>query len=95
VFDRDRRFVRAIGRYGVGEGEMANPRGVETDRRGDIYVADKWNDRVQKFAADGRFIIQWDGPGSQGDKLHTPNEVRVDASGDLWVADNYRIQVFK
>ncbi len=74
---------------------MANPRGVETDRRGDIYVADKGHNRVQKFAADGRFIIQWDGTGSQGDNLHSPNEVRVDGRGNLWVADNYRLQVFK
>ena len=41
---------------GSGNGQLRRPAGVAVDRHGDIYVADRGNDRVQLFNADGRYV---------------------------------------
>jgi DNA-binding beta-propeller fold protein YncE len=30
-----------------------------------VYVADTFNDRIQKFSSDGTFLSKWDAPGSR------------------------------
>ena len=37
------------GTYGSGEGEIDEPTGVAVASDGSVYVADSWNDRIQKF----------------------------------------------
>jgi hypothetical protein len=32
-----------------GDGQFSSPQGVVTDAQGNVYVADTWNNRVQKF----------------------------------------------
>src|ERR1700729_2549380 len=38
---------------------LRGPRGVTTDRDGDVYVADQASGKVVKFTAGGRFVTQW------------------------------------
>jgi DNA-binding beta-propeller fold protein YncE len=41
-------------------GHFAQPRGVAVNpANGDVYVADTWNERVQRFDAAGRFVGTW------------------------------------
>ena len=40
-----------------------SPYGVAIDSSGNVYVADAWNNRIQKFNSSGSFITKW---GSQG-----------------------------
>jgi DNA-binding beta-propeller fold protein YncE len=40
---------------------MDRPSGVTVDRDGDIYVADRGNDRVQLFDCNGRFVEKFIG----------------------------------
>ncbi len=44
------------GIYGSGAGEFANPTGVATDPSGDVYVADRGNNRIDEFSATGSFV---------------------------------------
>jgi len=55
------------------------PHGVAVDASGNMYVADYWNDRVQKLTSDGVWIREWA-------KLGRPDGVAVDASGNVYVA---------
>jgi tripartite motif-containing protein 71 len=40
-------------------GEMNFPSGVATDSSGNVYVADAFNNRIQKFDSDGHFVMAW------------------------------------
>jgi DNA-binding beta-propeller fold protein YncE len=90
------------GTRGLGNGEFNNPRGVAVDRRGNIYVADKNNNRIQELDPAGRFLLKWGrngGDGTQGTgngEFRTPYSVSVDRSGIVYVADtfNNRVQAF-
>ncbi len=44
---------------GGGAGQFTYPRGVATDRSGDVYVADSGNSRIDEFSAGGAFIKAW------------------------------------
>jgi tripartite motif-containing protein 71 len=46
-------------------GEMSNPAGVATDSSGNVYVADAFNNRIQRFDSAGSFQRAW-GQGVNG-----------------------------
>jgi len=50
-------FVAMWGTPGSGDGQFDNPFGIAADPFGRLYVVD--DNRVQKFAADGRFLASW------------------------------------
>jgi DNA-binding beta-propeller fold protein YncE len=60
-FDKDGRFLLAWGKKGKGEGEFVIPHNVRLDSKGQVYVADRENDRVQVFDQNGKFIRQFGG----------------------------------
>ena len=77
-------FLSAWGTKGSADGQFDTPDGVATDSAGRLFVADRSNDRVQVFSADGTFIASWkDGLG-----LKSPYGVAVDDRGAVYVIDN-------
>jgi WD40 repeat protein len=63
-FTREGEFLAAWGEPGDGPGqfdsdEMHGPGGIAIDQAGNVYVADTFNGRIQKFSADGAFIAEW------------------------------------
>ncbi len=89
---------------GNGAGSAANqlnyPTGVFVDSLGNIYVADEFNNRIQKFpagstsATNGITVAGGNGNGSNGDQLSNPRSVYVDRLGNIYIADeqNNRVQ---
>lgn len=63
---------------------------------GNVYVADTWNHRVQKFDSDGNFLLKWGTKGYGDGQFHYPRGIAVDGLGNVYVVDagNYRIQKF-
>jgi sugar lactone lactonase YvrE len=85
------------GTMGQGPGEFGFVTDVVRDAVGNYFVSEYGEfDRIQKFAPDGTFLMQWGGHGDEPGHFMRPQHLQLDADGHLWVADscNHRIQVF-
>jgi YYY domain-containing protein len=84
------------GGEGAGPGEYKEPRGITLGPKGNIYVADFRNYRIQKFDAKGRFVTAWGEDGNYPGQFKDPCGVAVDGKGRVYVADtfNHRVQAF-
>jgi DNA-binding beta-propeller fold protein YncE len=61
---------------------------VAVSPRGDVYVSDGGNDRVQVFTADGRFIRQFGSFGTEKGEFIELWDLVVDRAGDVYVSDD-------
>jgi DNA-binding beta-propeller fold protein YncE len=119
VFDGCGNFLAKWGEYGTAPGQfggnsnplsrVGGPQFVALDKEGNVFTTEGSMGRVQKFTADGKFLLAWgdnaDRPGSFGgsflgfkDKkvsLQGPIALRLDRQGHVWVsAVSGRIQQF-
>ncbi|MBN1880215.1 TIGR03663 family protein [bacterium] len=85
-----------FGLYGSQSGRFNTPKDISVDSSGNIYVADMWNHRIQKFAPDGKFLLQWGSKGSGNGEFNQPTGIGIGSKGQVFVADtwNHRIQKF-
>jgi YYY domain-containing protein len=84
------------GGFGSAPGKFYQARAIAVDARGNVFVADFRNNRVQKFAADGRFLAAWGESGKNAGQFNDPCGIAVDGAGNVIVADtwNQRLQRF-
>ena len=79
--------VRTIGKRGSEPGEFNFPTNLFVDAKGQLYVADTLNFRIQIFSPGGQFVrafgVQGDTPGT----FNRPKGVAVDSEGHIYVAD--------
>jgi streptogramin lyase len=89
-------FQRAFGTNGSGDGQLQLPADVAIDATGNIWVADRANNRIQKFNSKGEYLAKFGTLGSGNGQLNNPASLALDAAGNIWVADklNSRIQKF-
>jgi len=57
-FSAEGKYLLEWGRKGSGEGEFNIPHGISLDNQGNVCVADRENNRIQIFDANGKFIKQ-------------------------------------
>jgi uncharacterized protein (TIGR03663 family) len=85
--------AQTFGEQGSDKGQFANPHsadydvndgpwGIAVDEQGNIYVADTWNHRIQKFGPDFKYTNQW-GTG----QLFGPRDIAIDGQGNVLVVD--------
>ena len=88
--------VATVGGTRPAEGGFNGPFGLAYGPSGELYVADWFNHRIQKFDADGRFLWQRGTYGSRDGSLIFPRNVLV-SGGLVYVTDseNNRIDVFQ
>jgi len=82
-------FLMTWGTPGSGNGCFNIPRAAEMDGQGNVYVADRYNNRVQKFDGNGNYLAQFDGT------LNNPRGVTVDGQGNVYVADTSNNRIVK
>jgi len=95
-FDSNGQFIAQLGSGGSGDGQLSLVRGIETDKSGNLYVADRGNYRLQKFTLNGQFITKWGSSGLGDGEFNMPGGIALDGDGNIYVADhqNNRIQKF-
>jgi len=54
--DKDGNWVKSFGEFGTGPGQMRTVHGIAADAKGNLYVADRGNRRVQVFDGDGKLL---------------------------------------
>jgi len=79
--DKNGKFIKAWGTKGNADGQFSGLHGIDADRSGRIYVADRGNHRVQVFDADGKHLDTWP-------NILFPNSILVSADQkQVWVLD--------
>ena len=98
-FSHDGKLLLKIGERAVAGDDAAHfnrPSDVAVSPDGSFYVSDGYrNNRIMKFAPDGKFLFQWGMKGNGIGKLDLPHAIAL-AAGRVYVVDrgNKRIQVF-
>jgi len=57
-YDKNGDWVKSFGEPGNGPGQLNTPHSIATDAKGNVYVADRGNVRIQVFDADGKLLRQ-------------------------------------
>ncbi|MBI4518061.1 MAG: 6-bladed beta-propeller [Deltaproteobacteria bacterium] len=82
------------GGRGFAPGQFNTPKGIARGERGEFYIADTLNHRVQKFDASGAFVAAWGHHGREPGLFNEPHALALDHEGNVHVVDtwNHRIQ---
>jgi DNA-binding beta-propeller fold protein YncE len=78
--DKDGKFIKQWGTRGNGPGQFNGLHGIDADRNGKVYVADRGNNRIQIFDSNGTHLDTWP-------NLRFPNHVVAAPDGTVWVSD--------
>jgi len=93
VFDTG--TLKLVGYYGNSRnprgssapGSFNSPTNLALDRKGNLYIADTWNYRVQVLDPDGKFIRAFGAQGDRPGEFIRPKGIAVDSEGHVYVAD--------
>lgn len=75
-FDPNGRFLSEWGRKGVRPGEFNLPHSIVGNAKGDLYVADRTNQRIQVFDAQGTFLREH--------RNLIPWSLWIGSDGEIW-----------
>ena len=95
-FSQQGELLSMFGSEGEKPGEFTYPVDLMQDPQGFLYVAEYGgSDRIQKFAPDGTFVLEFGGLGTEIGKFQRPSGM-VWLESKIYVADaiNSRVQVF-
>ena len=89
-------FIREIGHFGEGDGELVWPVSIDLDSDEKVYVADQWLNRISIFDREGVFLNKWGETGDGDGQLTRPFGITFDKDDNLYVvdSDNNRVQKF-
>ena len=77
----------AIRNWGGANGDFLFADGVAVDSvTGEVYVADTFHNRIQRFSSDGAFDNEWGPTGSEQRRLNAPNGLAIGPEGHIFVA---------
>src|SRR5690606_8533267 len=80
LFSPQGRLLNSWGKPGSGPGQFHIPHGIAFDIHDRLYVADRENDRIQKFSLDGTYL-------GEIDNVARPCQIAFDDHNNLYVAE--------
>ena len=87
-FSSDGRYLHSWGEEGTGPGQFALPHTLWVDRLGRVLVADRENNRIQIFDAQGTFLDEWT-------DVEMPQDLFIDAEDTVYVTEGpQRVSLF-
>jgi RHS repeat-associated protein len=86
-------FTSSFGSSGTAVGQFNHPSDVAIDAKGNVWVIDKANSRIEEFSKGGGSPKAFASSGSTGGKLSSPSGIVVDPSGNIWVTDTGNTRV--
>lgn len=96
VYDLQGHALSQFGGRGVEPGKFNFPTHVTADGRGNIYVTDAMNSRVQVFTRDGGYVRTIGSLGDGSGHFSRPKGIAVDSQGRIYVGDALfdNVQIF-
>ncbi len=93
---KDGKLIMKIGKLGTGKGEFNRPTFITLDRKGNLYVVDSMNARIQIFDKNGVFLRMFGERGTVIGTFANPRGIAVDSDGNIYVSDTLlsAVQVF-
>jgi len=86
-------YASSFGEAGTATGQFNHPADVAVDAKGNLWVVDKANNRIEEFAEGGGSPKAFGSFGSTGGKLNSPSGIVIDPSGNVWVTDTGNTRV--
>ncbi len=80
-------YWSAFGSSGTGGGQFSHPAGSVVDSKGNLWVVDQNNHRVEKFNEAGEYLTSFAYSDPGIGQLLRPTDIAVDLKGNLWVTD--------
>jgi RHS repeat-associated protein len=89
-------YTSQFSSLGSGNGQVNDPRQMAMNGKGDLFVADEENSRIDEFTEKGEFVKTIGSAGSGSGQLLEPKGVAIDSKGNIWIADtkNNRVEEF-
>jgi len=88
-------MITQWGTSGFGIGQFDWPQGAALGLSGEVFVADRNNNRIQVFTDEGQYLRSWGSFGNTDGLLSGPTGLARAANGSLYVVDfPSRIQIF-
>ena len=80
-FDKNGKYVGWFGGIGIGLGRFNVPHALAMDSKGRIFIADRYNNRIQIFSQDGKLIDIWH-------QFGRPSGIYIDKNDILYSTDS-------
>ena len=85
---QDRKYLYSIPREGAKEGaKLFSPTNMAIDKEGNLYVSDTGAFRIQKYNANGEFLMSIGSHGDAPGQFARPKGVAVDKEGRVYAVD--------
>ena len=80
-YDRNGKFLTQWGTTGAGQGQLNVPHALAMDSKGRLFVADRWNDRIQIYDQNGKLLDSWT-------QFGRPSGLYIDRNDIVYSADS-------
>ncbi len=78
-------YAQSFGSTGTGNGQFQGARGAVIDSKGNFWVVDRGDGRVEQFNPKGEYLGQFGVKGENPGQLMSPAGLAIDAAGNFWV----------